>query len=88
MFYFSSDLLEKYQTGYTPNPDILCNKNIKFNKFFDVARNRFQADAIATGHYANTSFGAYLENFKENTSKYFILKKYFFFLIKYFLMQL
>lgn len=63
-----SDLLEKYQTGYTPNPDILCNKNIKFNKFFDVARNRFQADAIATGHYANTSFGAYLENFKENTN--------------------
>ncbi|XP_011257093.1 mitochondrial tRNA-specific 2-thiouridylase 1 [Camponotus floridanus] len=63
-----SDLLEKYQTGYTPNPDILCNKNIKFNKFFDVARNRFQADAIATGHYANTSFGPYLENFKENTN--------------------
>ncbi|XP_070151079.1 mitochondrial tRNA-specific 2-thiouridylase 1 isoform X2 [Polyergus mexicanus] len=46
-----SDLIEKYQTGYTPNPDILCNKNIKFNKFFDVAFNRFQADAIATDVY-------------------------------------
>lgn len=63
-----SDLIEKYQTGYTPNPDILCNKNIKFNKFFDVAFNRFQADAIATGHYANTSFGPYLENYKEDTN--------------------
>ncbi|XP_018404640.1 PREDICTED: mitochondrial tRNA-specific 2-thiouridylase 1-like [Cyphomyrmex costatus] len=63
-----SDLLEKYQNGYTPNPDILCNKNIKFDKFFHLARNKFQADAIATGHYAKTSFGPYLENYKANTN--------------------
>ncbi|XP_039311128.1 mitochondrial tRNA-specific 2-thiouridylase 1 isoform X1 [Solenopsis invicta] len=61
-----SDIVEKYQNGYTPNPDILCNKNIKFDKFFHLARNRFQADAIATGHYAKTSFGAYLENYEAN----------------------
>ena len=72
---FSSDLIEKYQNGYTPNPDILCNKNIKFDKFFHFARNKFQADAIATGHYAKTSFGPYLENYKVNTSKYLILSK-------------
>lgn len=71
---FSSDLVEKYQNGYTPNPDILCNKNIKFDKFFHLARNRFQADAIATGHYAKTSFGSYLENYKANASKYSISK--------------
>ncbi|XP_028046803.1 mitochondrial tRNA-specific 2-thiouridylase 1 isoform X3 [Monomorium pharaonis] len=59
-----SDIVEKYQNGYTPNPDILCNKNIKFDKFFHIARNKFQADAIATGHYARTSFGSYLENYK------------------------
>ncbi|XP_024875846.1 mitochondrial tRNA-specific 2-thiouridylase 1 [Temnothorax curvispinosus] len=63
-----SDLVEKYQNGYTPNPDILCNKNIKFDKFFHLARNRFQADAIATGHYAKTSFGPYLENYEANTN--------------------
>lgn len=63
-----SDLIEKYQSGYTPNPDILCNKNIKFNKFFELARSRFHADAIATGHYARTSFGAYLENYKADTN--------------------
>ncbi|KAG5324490.1 MTU1 thiouridylase, partial [Pseudoatta argentina] len=65
-----SDLVEKYQNGYTPNPDILCNKNIKFDKFFHLARDKFQADAIATGHYAKTSFGPYLENYEANTSKY------------------
>ncbi|XP_032663324.1 mitochondrial tRNA-specific 2-thiouridylase 1 isoform X2 [Odontomachus brunneus] len=59
-----SDLLEKYQTGYTPNPDVLCNKNIKFDRFFHFARNKLQADAIATGHYAKTSFGPYLENYR------------------------
>lgn len=78
MSHFSSDLVEKYQTGQTPNPDILCNKNIKFSKFFDIARNRFQADAIATGHYARTSFGPYLENYKADTSKYPILNNIIF----------
>ncbi|XP_020279874.1 mitochondrial tRNA-specific 2-thiouridylase 1 [Pseudomyrmex gracilis] len=59
-----SDLIEKYQSGYTPNPDVLCNKTIKFDKFFEFARNKFQADAVATGHYARTSFGSYLENYR------------------------
>ncbi|XP_011629598.2 LOW QUALITY PROTEIN: mitochondrial tRNA-specific 2-thiouridylase 1 [Pogonomyrmex barbatus] len=63
-----SDLVEKYQNGYTPNPDILCNKKIKFNKFFHLACSRFEADAIATGHYAKTSFGPYLENYKADTN--------------------
>lgn len=65
--------MEKYQTGYTPNPDILCNKTIKFDKFFHLACNKFQADAIATGHYAKTSFGPYLEDYKSDVSKYHIL---------------
>lgn len=78
MSHFFSDLVEKYQTGYTPNPDILCNKNIKFNKFFNLARNRLQADAIATGHYAKTSFGPYLENYEADTSKYSILNNIIF----------
>ncbi len=42
--------LEEYSAGRTPNPDILCNKEIKFKAFLDHARSR-GADAIATGHY-------------------------------------
>ncbi len=43
--------LAEYQAGRTPNPDILCNKEIKFKAFLDYAKNR-GADFIATGHYA------------------------------------
>ena len=41
----------EYQRGRTPNPDVLCNREIKFDVFLDVAR-RLNADYIATGHYA------------------------------------
>ncbi|XP_015117009.1 mitochondrial tRNA-specific 2-thiouridylase 1 [Diachasma alloeum] len=57
-------LLESYESGCTPNPDIMCNKNIKFKKFYDFARENLKADAIATGHYAISSFGPYLEDYK------------------------
>lgn len=43
--------LEEYRRGRTPNPDILCNTEIKFKAFLDYAR-RLGADYIATGHYA------------------------------------
>ncbi len=42
--------LEEYKAGRTPNPDILCNREIKFKAFLDYAK-RLGADAIATGHY-------------------------------------
>ncbi|KAM4615089.1 mitochondrial tRNA-specific 2-thiouridylase 1 isoform 3-T3 [Polymixia lowei] len=50
-----SNLLKEYEKGRTPNPDILCNKHIKFNHFYQYAINTLGADAIATGHYARTS---------------------------------
>jgi len=43
--------LADYQAGLTPNPDILCNREIKFRAFLDYAKSR-GADYIATGHYA------------------------------------
>lgn len=43
--------LEEYRAGRTPNPDILCNKEIKFKAFLDYALH-LKADGIATGHYA------------------------------------
>jgi tRNA-specific 2-thiouridylase len=43
--------LAEYAAGRTPNPDILCNKEIKFKAFLDYAQD-LGADLIATGHYA------------------------------------
>lgn len=43
--------LKEYDTGLTPNPDILCNREIKFKEFMEHAA-ALDADAIATGHYA------------------------------------
>lgn len=58
--------LRSYEAGETPNPDILCNKYIKFDAFFKHAREVLDCDAIATGHYARNSFGCFLENYDEN----------------------
>jgi len=46
-----SDFLREYQAGRTPNPDVLCNAEIKFRAFLDHAIG-LGADWIATGHYA------------------------------------
>ena len=46
-----AEFLREYQAGRTPNPDILCNAEIKFKAFLDHAI-RLGADSIATGHYA------------------------------------
>ncbi|MEM9058017.1 MAG: tRNA 2-thiouridine(34) synthase MnmA [Pseudomonadota bacterium] len=45
------DFLAEYRRGRTPNPDVLCNREIKFGVFLDYAR-RLGASRIATGHYA------------------------------------
>ena len=46
-----SGFLSEYKAGRTPNPDVLCNAEIKFKAFLDHAMN-LGADRIATGHYA------------------------------------
>ncbi|MGQ2966042.1 tRNA 2-thiouridine(34) synthase MnmA [Methylophilus sp.] len=46
-----TNFLQEYQAGRTPNPDILCNAEIKFKAFLDHAMT-LGADMIATGHYA------------------------------------
>src|SRR5207247_9806454 len=50
--------LREYQAGRTPNPDVLCNSEIKFSAFLDHAR-ALGADHIATGHYARLRPGAH-----------------------------
>jgi len=47
-------LLDEYSQGRTPNPDVLCNREIKFGEFARYAR-RLGAARIATGHYARVS---------------------------------
>ncbi len=43
--------LAEYKAGRTPNPDVLCNKEIKFKAFLEFAAEDLGADFIATGHY-------------------------------------
>ncbi len=47
-------MFSEYQKGRTPNPDILCNREIKFSEFFSVL-DTYNADYIATGHYCRRS---------------------------------
>ncbi len=49
-----AEFLREYQAGRTPNPDVLCNAEIKFKAFLDHAL-RLGAEKIATGHYARAS---------------------------------
>ncbi|PLK59088.1 tRNA 2-thiouridine(34) synthase MnmA [Candidatus Palibaumannia cicadellinicola] len=47
--------LREYRIGRTPNPDILCNQEIKFKVFLEFARQYLGADYIATGHYVSST---------------------------------
>ncbi len=49
-------MIKEYKTGRTPNPDIMCNQEVKFKLFLDAALED-GADMIATGHYASTENG-------------------------------
>lgn len=61
-----AEFLREYQAGRTPNPDVLCNAEIKFKAFLDHAM-RLGAQKIATGHYARVRHNA-------NTDLYELLK--------------
>ena len=49
-------MLSEFKKGNTPNPDVMCNQEIKFKLFYEKAMEA-GADFIATGHYARTSLG-------------------------------
>lgn len=51
-----SYFLEEYKKGRTPNPDVLCNREIKFKRFLDYALRVVGGDYLATGHYAQIDF--------------------------------
>lgn len=60
-------MVREYKTGRTPNPDVLCNKEIKFGSFYDFAR-KHGANFIATGHYSQKK-----ENKITNNKEHFSL---------------
>lgn len=67
-------MLETYRRGETPNPDIMCNQEVKFKLFLDASMQQ-GADLIATGHYARTKDGTLLravDDFKDQT--YFLYR--------------
>lgn len=47
-------MFSEYEQGRTPNPDVLCNREIKFDLFLDAAK-KLGAEAVATGHYCRKS---------------------------------
>ena len=49
-----SYFLDEYRAGRTPNPDVLCNREIKFKAFLDFAM-QLGADKMATGHFVQTN---------------------------------
>ncbi len=56
-----SHFIEELKLGYTPNPDVLCNREIKFKALFEKAK-ELGADYLATGHYAQTKDGLLLRS--------------------------
>lgn len=65
-------MIDAYQRGYTPNPDIMCNQEVKFKLFLDAAL-ADGADMIATGHYAATKDGRLLRAKDDNKDQTYFL---------------
>src|SRR4029079_1865894 len=65
-------MIADYQAGRTPNPDIMCNQEIKFNLFLKTAL-ADGADLIATGHYARIKDGQLLKGIDETKDQSYFL---------------
>ena len=65
-------MLEEYKTGRTPNPDVLCNQEIKFKLFLKTALDD-GADLIATGHYARLDNGRMYQAVDSNKDQTYFL---------------
>lgn len=65
-------MLSEFKKGLTPNPDVMCNQEIKFKLFYEKAMAR-GADFIATGHYAKVENGKLLRAKDENKDQTYFL---------------
>lgn len=65
-------MIEEYKLGRTPNPDIMCNQEVKFKLFLEAALED-GADMIATGHYARVENGVLKKAIDENKDQTYFL---------------
>lgn len=65
-------MIDEYKNGRTPNPDIMCNQEVKFKLFLETALEQ-GADMIATGHYARTENGKLLRAEDDNKDQTYFL---------------
>lgn len=65
-------MIAEYEAGRTPNPDVMCNQEVKFKLFLETAL-ADGADMIATGHYARTKDGQLLRAKDENKDQTYFL---------------
>ena len=72
--YVFTYFLDELKKGRTPNPDIMCNKYIKFDMFAEEAR-KLGADYIATGHYARIKDGKLLRGIDKNKDQTYFLSQ-------------
>lgn len=66
------EMLEAFKAGLTPNPDVMCNQEIKFNLFYKLALKE-GAESIATGHYAKLKNGKLLIPYDANKDQTYFL---------------
>jgi len=67
-----SEFLNDYRQGFTPNPDILCNREIKFKVFYERAK-LLGADYLATGHYCQVEDGQLKKAVDQNKDQTYFL---------------
>lgn len=72
--YVFTYFLDELKNGRTPNPDIMCNKYIKFDMFVKEAK-KLGADKIATGHYAKTNDGKLYKALDTNKDQSYFLSQ-------------
>ena len=72
--YVFTYFLDELKKGRTPNPDIMCNKYIKFDMFIKYAK-ELGADYIATGHYARLEDGKLLRAVDQNKDQTYFLSQ-------------
>lgn len=70
--YILKNFFDEYKRGNTPNPDVLCNKHIKFDCFLKKALSQ-GADYIATGHYSKTKEGRLFKAKDKNKDQTYFL---------------
>lgn len=68
----AKEFIEEYKAGRTPNPDVLCNQNVKFGAFMRFAKQQ-GADFIATGHYAQNVNNRMLRGLDNNKDQTYFL---------------